>query len=54
MNHIIHYNQSYGIPATNIEDDVHLIRSIIDHSSRNRVSIGIMKWDEEQAIDRIN
>ncbi len=54
MNSIIHYNQSYGIRGTNIEDNVHLIRSIIDHSSRNRVPIGIRKWDEEQAIDRIN
>jgi hypothetical protein len=54
MNKIIHYNQSSGIPGRTIHDNIHLIRSIIDYHSGNRIPLGIAIWDQEKAFDRVN
>jgi hypothetical protein len=54
MNKIIHYNQSSGIPGRTIHDNIHLIRSIIDYHSGNRIPLGIAMWDQEKAFDRVN
>ncbi|CAF0977242.1 unnamed protein product [Didymodactylos carnosus] len=51
---IVHYDQSCSIPERNICDNVHLIRCIIEHYSRNKDPIGIILWDQEKAFDRIN
>ncbi|CAF3744353.1 unnamed protein product, partial [Rotaria socialis] len=54
MNKIIHYNQTSGIPGRTIHDNIHLIRTIIDYHSRNRIPLGITMWDQEKAFDRVN
>ncbi|CAF3799993.1 unnamed protein product [Rotaria socialis] len=54
MNKIIHHNQIAGIPGRTIHDNIHLIRAIIDHHSRNRIPLGITMWDQEKAFDRVN
>ena len=54
MNKIIHHNESYCIPGRSIQDNIHLIRSIIEHQQRIRDPIGIIFWDQEKAFDRID
>ena len=51
---IIHLDQSCGIPGRTIQDNVHLIRSIISSHSMKRQPIGLIQWDQEKAYDRIN
>ena len=50
MHKIIHYNQSSGIPGRTIHGNIHLIRSIIDYHSRNRIPIGLVMWDQKKSF----
>jgi hypothetical protein len=54
LNNIIHHDQSCGIPGRTIHDNVHLIRSIIEHHSRTREPIGTVQWDQDKAFNRIS
>ena len=54
LSNIIHQNQTCSIPERTIHDNVHTIRSIIEHYSRVREPIGLVQWDQEKAFDRIN
>ena len=54
MNQIIHHNQTYCVPGRMIHDNIHLIRSIIEHQQRIRDPFGIISWDQEKAFDRVD
>lgn len=54
MDKVIHPNQTYCIPGRMINDNIHLIRSIIEHQQRIRDPIGIIMWDQEKAFDRVD
>lgn len=51
---IIHHNQTCSIPGRTIHDNIHLIRSVIEHQVRTKDPVGIIQWDQEKAFDRIN
>jgi len=51
---IIHMNQTYCVPGRMINDNIHLIRSIIEDQKRLRDPIGIILWDQEKAFDKVN
>ena len=45
MDQITHHNQTYCVPGRMINDNIHLIRSIIEHQQRIRDPMGIILWD---------
>lgn len=51
---IVHQDQTCAIPGRSIQDNIHLIRSIIEHQARTKDPLGIILWDQEKAFDRIN
>ena len=51
---IIHRDQTCSIPGRTIHDNIHLIRSIVEHQDRMKDPVGIIQWDQEKAFDRIN
>lgn len=54
IGNIIHRDQSCSIPGRTIQDNIILIRSIIEYQRRIRDPIGIILWDMEKAFDRVN
>lgn len=51
---IVHRDQSCGIPGRNIQDNVLVIRALIEHQRMIRDPVGIILWDQEKAFDRVN
>jgi exonuclease III len=51
---IVHQDQTCSIPGRTIHDNIHLIRSIIEHQARMKDPVGIILWDQEKAFDKMN
>lgn len=49
----MHMNQTYCVPGRMINDNIHLIRSLIEDQKRLRDPIGIILWDYEKAFDKV-
>ena len=54
LSNIIHRDQTCSIPGRTIQDNVILIRSIIEYQQQKRDPIGLVLWDQEKAFDRVN
>ena len=51
---IIHPDQTCSIPGRTIQDNIHLIRNVIEYSNSKNISAAIISLDQSKAFDRVS
>ena len=51
---IVHPDQTCSIPGRSIQDNVHLIRNIVEYTNNKNVSAAIISLDQSKAFDRVS
>ena len=51
---IVHPDQTCSIPGRSIQDNIHLIRNLIEYANSKQISAAIISLDQAKAFDRVS
>ena len=54
IEHIVHPDQTCSIPGRTIQNNVHLIRNIVEYTNNKNMSAAIISLDQSKAFDRVS